>query len=169
MNQQPSASPGAIRQRRYRENHAGNIRGDSRSVTHSDGWGNIVTGMGDKAYDRKMSTYFNPEMRLPEPLLVNLLTYSGLFRKTIMAPIYDALRKWFTIEGDTNNEIANETKRLGLKQQLTRAWWNSRTFGGALVVIHANDGRDIRDPSPGVTGGRSPVPVLPAPSCDGSA
>ena len=74
-----SNSPAAIRQRRYRENHAVVPRNDS--VSHADGWGNVISGMGDKAYDRKMSTYFNPEMKLPEMLLVNLLTYSGLFRK----------------------------------------------------------------------------------------
>ena len=151
MAQSLSNSPAAIRQRRYRENHSLAVRSDSRNVTgngvtHSDSWSNVMTGMGDKAYDRKMSTYFNPEMKLPEMLLVNLLTYSGLFRKTIMLPIYDGLRKWFTIEGDTDNLFANEAKRLGIKQQLTRAWWNSDTFGGALVVIHANDGRDMREP-----------------------
>ena len=139
-----SNSPAAIRQRRYRENHAVVPRNDS--VSHADGWGNVISGMGDKAYDRKMSTYFNPEMKLPEMLLVNLLTYSGLFRKTIMLPIYDALRKWPTIEGDTDNLFANETKRLGIKQQLTRGWWNSRTFGGALVVLHINDGRKLDQP-----------------------
>lgn len=143
-----SNSPAAIRQRRYRENHALTPvgRNDNHGDIRSDGWANVVSGLGNAAYDRKMSTCFNPEMKLPEMLLVNLLTYSGLFRKTIMLPIYDSLRKWFTVEGDTDNFIANETKRLGIKQQLTKGWWNGRTFGGALVVLHINDGRKMDEP-----------------------
>ena len=146
-----SQSPAAVYKREYRERLAARtdsavVPASGRILSRLDGWGNIMTGMGDEAYDRKMSTSFNPEFKLPEQLLINLITYSGLFRKTIMLPIYDALRKWFTVEGDTDNLIANEAKRLSIRTAIHKAWWNSRTFGGAIMVIHANDGRNLDEP-----------------------
>jgi len=111
-----------------------------------DGWGNVITGLGVKGRDRKEDTMFSSEFRLSEMICRNLFTYSGLGRRICEMPVADAFRKWFTIEGDTDNTIQNEVKRLAVKQELTRAWAWSRCYGGALIVVSANDGRFLDEP-----------------------
>jgi phage-related protein (TIGR01555 family) len=114
--------------------------------TTMDGWGNVISGMGIKGRDRKEDTLFSSEYRLSEMICRNLFTYSGLGRRICEMPVADAFRKWFTIDGDTDNTIQNEVKRLAIKQELTRAWSLSRCYGGALIVVMANDGRLLDEP-----------------------
>ena len=120
----------------------------NKTVDHfrSDSWSNLVTGLGVLGRDRKESTTFSSEYRLNEQLCRNLFTYSGLARRICEMPVTDAFRKWFTLEGDTDNLILNECKRLSVKQEMSRGWSWSRCYGGTLVVVMANDGRLLDEP-----------------------
>lgn len=118
----------------------------TKSRTTMDGWGNLLTGMGNPASDRKESGYFSSEIRLGEMTCRNLYTYSGLARTIVDMLVDDSLKKWFTIEGDTTNIMAKEAKRLSMKRQVSRAWKYSRSYGGALLVLMANDGRRLDEP-----------------------
>jgi phage-related protein (TIGR01555 family) len=116
------------------------------SITKLDAWKNLITGMGVTGIDRKESTQFSSEYRLSETICRNLFTYSGLARRICEQPVSDALRKGFTVEGDTDNLILAEWKRLSLKQEISRAWSWSRCYGGALAILMANDGRRMDEP-----------------------
>lgn len=111
-----------------------------------DGWQNVLTGMGKMGRDRKEYTDFAAEIRLSEVTCRNLYTYSGLAKTIVDLPVYDALRKWFTIEGDTENLTANECKRLSAKREFYRAWKWARAYGGAVMVLMTNDGRFLDEP-----------------------
>jgi phage-related protein (TIGR01555 family) len=118
-----------------------------------DGWNNVLTGMGQAGRDRKESTTFASEFRLGEIFCRNLYTFSGIAKTIIDLPVYDGLRKWFTIEGDEDNQIMDELKRIkgGLgnssaKKELSRAWKFARQYGGSLLILYANDGRKMDEP-----------------------
>jgi phage-related protein (TIGR01555 family) len=102
--------------------------------------------MGNPASDRKESGYFSGEVRLGEMVCRNLYTYSGLARTIVDMLVDDGLKKWFTIEGDTDNIMAKEAKRLSMKRQISRVWKYSRSYGGAVLVMMANDGRRLDEP-----------------------
>ena len=112
----------------------------------NDSWQNVMSGMGIAGRDRKESTSFSSEMRLAETICRNLYTYSGLSKAIADLPVYDGLRQWFTVSGDTENLIQNKMKKLGAKYELSRAWRWARCYGGALVVMGINDGRELTDP-----------------------
>lgn len=119
----------------------------SSKAAHYDGWTNFFTGMGVVGVDRKQSTSFASEFRLSETDCRNLYTYSGLARKIARLPVYDGFRKKFTIEADTDNIIVNEEfKRLNAWRRLTQAGTWARGYGGAIMVVFANDGRLLDEP-----------------------
>jgi uncharacterized protein len=118
----------------------------SNPVSHWDGWGNVITGMGQQGVDRKESTNFAAERRLTESDCRDLYTYSGLAARIVDLPVYDGLRKWFTVDGDTDNLTENEFKRIGGKLKIRRAWRWSRVYGGSMIVILAKDGGLLTDP-----------------------
>ena len=111
-----------------------------------DGWGNVLSGMGKYGRDRKEYTEFAPETKLSESMCRNLYTYSGLAKKVITLPVYDGLRKWFTVEGDTDNAIRGECERLFARKKFSQAWRWARTFGGSMIVVMANDGKLLDEP-----------------------
>lgn len=118
-----------------------------------DGWGNVLTGLGQMGRDRKEYTTFAQDFRLPETLCRNLYTYSGLAQRIVTLPVHDGLRKGFTIEGDKDNLIQNEFKRImgggpesNAMMELYRSWRWSRVYGGSLMVVYANDGRFLDEP-----------------------
>ena len=112
----------------------------------NDSWQNVMTGMGVYGRDRKEHSSFSDEMRLAETVCRNLFTYSGLAQTIGQLPAYDALRKWFTVDGDTENLVLNKMKILGAKYQLLRARVWARVYGGALVVMMIDDGGELTDP-----------------------
>ncbi len=111
-----------------------------------DGWQNVLTGMGKHGRDRKEYTEFAAEIRLTEATCRNLYTYSGLAKAIADLPVYDGLRKWFTVDGDTDNLIRNECKRLSAKREFYRAWKWARAYGGAMIVLMAKDGGLLDEP-----------------------
>lgn len=116
------------------------------AAQRADGWANFITGMGTLGSDRKEATTFAADWRLTESQCRDLYTYSGLGGRIVDLVVYDALRKWFTVDGDTDNLIENECKRLNVKLRIRRAWRYARCYGGALMVVHANDGGLLVDP-----------------------
>ena len=111
----------------------------------NDAWQNVMTGMGILGRDRKEQTAFADEIRLAETVCRNLYTYSGLAQTTVTLPVYDALRKQFTVAGDTDNKIRDKMKLLGADYQLFRARAWARCYGGAMIVMMINDGGKLTD------------------------
>jgi phage-related protein (TIGR01555 family) len=149
MSRQYSNNPEAVRKRQYRSrtDRAGEqAEATPIPVYRGDGWQNVLTGMGTRTNDRKEWTTFVQDYKLSEIIERNLFAFSGLAQRIINLPVYDGLRKWCTIEGDTDNLWANECRRLSIKMQIRRAWRYARLFGGAVVVMMVKDGKELTEP-----------------------
>lgn len=121
-------------------------------VVLSDGWTNLLTGLGMSGYDKKQSTFFMAGTRLSEPDIRDLIVYNGLAKRIVNLMAEDMLRQWFTIDGDTDLAIPKSIRKIkgrdgaNGKKEIYRALKWSRAYGGALVVVGAMDGKEITEP-----------------------
>jgi phage-related protein (TIGR01555 family) len=83
----------------------------------------------------------------------NMYTFNGLARRIISLPAEDALRKGFEIKAggeDIDCEVERRLKStledLNAKKQLALALTWDRLFGGAVVLMIADDGGTLEDP-----------------------
>lgn len=85
---------------------------------------------------------------LPDNLLASYWSADGLAKKIVTAPVDDAIRPWFEIEGSDNSKrLSDEIKRLRLRQALKAAFHWRRLYGGALICLGYADGQDVSMPA----------------------
>ena len=85
---------------------------------------------------------------LPDRLLASYWSADGLAKKIVTAPVDDAIRPWFEIEGSDNSKrLSDEIKRLRLRQALKAAFHWRRLYGGALICLGYADGQDVSMPA----------------------
>lgn len=124
-----------------------NGRGIPKSVRvgKTDGWSNLLTGLGVQNRDKRKHTYFDAPDVLTETELNQLYRGDGLGKRIINLVVEDMTRRWFTVSGDTDNEVQNEIKRLDAKQKTIRSLRWASLHGGALAVLGVNDGGEYAD------------------------
>lgn len=110
-----------------------------------DGWKNILKGLGGKS-DATKDTYFGTAEVLDEEELTRMYMSEGLGKKIISRPADDMTRNGISIEGDAKNKIKNELIRLKAETVINTAIKWARLYGGAIVVVGANDGRKLDTP-----------------------
>lgn len=127
---------------------------------------NVYTRMGTGA-DTTTATQFQLRLgALSDDQLEAAYRGDWLSRKIINVPADDATREWrdWQAEGDDIEAIETEEKRLGLRQKVRRAKQLGRLYGGAAIVIGANNGGGSStplDPEAVSEGGLNFVHVLP--------
>jgi hypothetical protein len=139
---------------RRRAENAGVIfpRGAMRPIISSanfsmDTWQNLITGLGVKGHDRKLSTTFAPEARLMYQDLTDIYRSDGLGRIILNRIIGDMTRAWWTVEGDTDKKIEGALKKIHAKKMIKRALTWADLYGGSLAVMILDDGAgDFAEP-----------------------
>ena len=120
-------------------------------ITHKnfslDTWQNLITGLGVRGYDRKLSTTFAPEARLKYQDLTDIYRSDGLGRIILHRIVGDMTRAWWKVEGDTDNKIETELKKINAKKEIKKALTFGKLYGGALIVMLLDDGiEDMAQP-----------------------
>lgn len=121
----------------------------NKSVKRSinlDGWANIITGLGQQSRDKRLSTKYQPTALLSDEVLTNLYISDGLATRVIDLPTRDMTRRWFTVEGDTENAVASYLEREGAKAAVIELVRWARLYGGAILVMGVNDGGELEEP-----------------------
>jgi hypothetical protein len=113
---------------------------------HIDGWYNVVTGMGLQGFDKRVHTSFALNTVLDDQTLIDLYRAEGLATKIINIPIEDMIRKWFYIETDSEGTIVKYLNKKGIKKQIKSALKWGDLFGGSVLYIGIDDGRDAEEP-----------------------
>lgn len=121
-------------------------RGDSaskrsRQTLNADGWMNIFTGQGISNVDKQTGTSFGSVKILTEGVLTNIYRGDGFGRRVIDLPTGEMLRAGWQIHGDTDGDINKYLRNLKAKQKILLALRWARLYGGALIVMHINDGQ----------------------------
>lgn len=118
------------------------------------GWVNPLTGQGDPSKDKSSAGYWMRGMLLQHPDLVALFTFNALARAICMAlPEWSMRNGWdLTLDRDAvkSQEIESAVRArwddLGASEVMLRGAVWGQTFGGGLVLVGANDGRETHDP-----------------------
>jgi hypothetical protein len=122
-----------------------------------DGYANLLSGLGVPGLDRTSSTFQTSHgllrgisrytsFRLAHFELTNLYLTSGLAQRIIDKPADDAFQRGVEIENDEEELMSAEYDRLSVMTRLADAVRWSRLYGGAALILIAQDGGDLTDP-----------------------
>lgn len=116
----------------------------------TDGWVNVATGLGHYLRDKRLSASFSRHRVLQQPELESLYAGDWIIRRACSRPAGDQVRRWVEIKVDgkkgSDDDIAQEHKRLELKPKTAEAITWARLHGGALIIMGIDDGRDPEEP-----------------------
>lgn len=110
-----------------------------------DGWLNLYTGIGTSR-DKTIHTTFSSYEYLDDTMLSDLLVGDGFAQKISKAPANDMTREWVTVNNDDENEILNKLKDLKSEKLFNLAIRWKRHFGGSIIIMGINDGRELHEP-----------------------
>lgn len=112
----------------------------------ADGWYNNITGIGITNIDRRMHTKYE----LREIIQINELTAiyrtEGIGTRIVNEKPNDMIRRWFTIEGDTDNIILKILNKMNAKKYFREALIWDRLYGGSVILLFVNDGKQLDEP-----------------------
>ena len=111
----------------------------------SDGWINLLTGLGIMNKDSRVSTVFGSADTLTEAMLNQMYRGDGFARRIVDLIANEMVRKWIKIEGDAEGKLLKKLKDLKAKKIFRKALKWSRLHGGSLVVMGIDDGHPIEE------------------------
>lgn len=115
-----------------------------------DGFFNAVFGQGFKKTD-PFAHYGAGFNLVTDEQCSNLYAYNGIAKNIIDIPANDAVRKGFKIKFEGDDDAVNRTVKslcedLEVEKNFSEALAWSDLFGGALIVVMANDGNTLEEP-----------------------
>lgn len=118
---------------------------EKASLNRLDGWANVLTGMGTNR-DKLSHTRFNYGKGIAANELEALYQSEGIAKRIIDLIPNEMVRMWVTIDGDIDGYICGKLEELNAKTKLNNLLTWSRLYGGAVMIIGANDGGDLDTP-----------------------
>lgn len=106
-----------------------------KHLTNTDGWKNIITGLGMKRQDRTTNTSVAMAPKLLPVELTQLYYGEGLGHKIVTGLPGDMVRAGWEISGDKEGILYRAQKRLKVKKQLKEALSWARLYGGSIAVM----------------------------------
>lgn len=115
-------------------------------VQKTDGWMNLLTGLGIKGRDKTASTTFRACPYFTWIELDDLYRADGLTRRIIDIVANEMMRQGWELEGDEKDLIAGQLDELNAYAKITALIAYARLYGGALLVMGIADGRPLDEP-----------------------
>jgi len=103
-----------------------------------DGYKNLLSGYGT---NRDPSEHTTPQSdtALTRQYVESVYRADGIGRRIVDLPAEEMTRQWVQVQGDDGEDRASELHRLGAKQQFNRALRWAGLYGGAMMVMIADD------------------------------
>jgi phage-related protein (TIGR01555 family) len=79
-------------------------------------------------------------------MLTNLYRNGGLSKRICNLIPEDAARNWFRISNDEDDKVKQHLEVLGAQEKITRGWQMGRLYGGSIVLMGIDDGKDLTEP-----------------------
>lgn len=147
---------------RFKPGKSGNPSGVSKKAdkerdhesyyARRDGWASALTGIGDSNRDKRMSHGFVAPM-LTYTDVIELWRGDDIARRAIEAVPRECLREGYELtisdEGkfdDLKDEVEQKMLDLKVNENIFKAFCCERAYGGAAILIGANDGRALDVP-----------------------
>lgn len=127
--------------------------------TNLDALMNVMTGMGT-CRDKTIWTDIGLNVKLSARQLEELFQHEFLVQKVVTTIPEEATREWvkYSLGGDSEpreltefvqyqDRLVNESDdEIGLQDAIEEALFDEALYGGSLIVIHADDGREPWEP-----------------------
>lgn len=138
-------------------NPNGRPRKDAALEVRSDGWGNILTGIGQVSLDKRQSTTFAADV-VDYAQAVELMRGDDTAANAVEKLPAASMRAGFDVQlqledggepgraKDLQEALEKRWKDLGLMRAIQKALVYERAYGGAAIMFGAVDGQDIRTP-----------------------
>lgn len=124
------------------------------------GWANPATGLGTFARDKVLQGAYSDPFRIPDPELAALFNGNDIAKKIVSIKPKEMFRRGYSVnlpdpKGDKYGQGANAEAALGLEKYAANLGANDkikdgmiwgRLFGGAVVIIGADDGAHVSTP-----------------------
>lgn len=113
---------------------------------NTDGWTNVLTGLGQRARDKKESGVFKMCRRWYQSELDELYRADGLSRIIVDTVADEMVRQGWEVEGDEESFISGKMDSLHAYSKIADLIKWARLYGGGLIIMGINDGRELIDP-----------------------
>lgn len=126
-------------------------------LTHLDGWSNALTGQGMAAYDSRLAGTIQKRAPLTVAEADALYAQDHIAAKVCDMPAEDMTREWIDIRaavkaGGEQRDVGESTlqylEERDAQERLTEGICWGRLYGGGLVFVGADDGKDKRMEEP---------------------
>ena len=134
-----------------------------KAAVRVDSWINTVTGLGTQARDKVFSAFFQRSFRLTDQELEDVFNGDDLAAKIAGKVVEDSLRGGYElvigVDEETSETVAEAAEAAGAvesfledelhaTQRVRAAWTWGRLFGGAVLYLVTDEGRDIPQDEP---------------------
>ena len=115
---------------------------------NSDGWANLLSGLGTQARDKRRSTAFTRSSPLDQEEIDNIFHGDDTTATICELPAREMTREWFTLmvpivdDVDLASEVMTKLADLDLQRKTKEAITWSRAYGGSLIFIAVDDGEE---------------------------
>lgn len=116
----------------------------------SDSFENLLTGMGTNKDPLTYTTFKRGRtLSQNQEFITSLYSQNWLAGAVVDVPVNDMTRNWITIldeEAGTEETLEKELSRLKAKQKINIALKWASAYGGAIIIMMVDDGRDMEQP-----------------------
>lgn len=114
-----------------------------RRAPRYDGWENTITGLGIFGRDKRLGAAFTPDL-VSQEICEQTWRGDDMFARMIETVPNEGLREGFeiSVEGDKAlcEALDEEHRRLDTREIARKAWQYARAYGGAGILLGADDG-----------------------------
>jgi phage-related protein (TIGR01555 family) len=118
---------------------------ENKKNQRADGWKNAMSGL-ETMSDVTSYTQFCSSMTLSWRMLADLWVSEGIASKIVSVVSDDMTREWISIENDSDSVLLKKLALLNAPSEFNSALNWMRLFGGSVVLIGIDDGRDLSEP-----------------------
>lgn len=115
-------------------------------ATKSDGWINVLTGLGLRGRDKNVHAHFRLERLFEQAELDQLYRSDGVTRRIMDIVPAEMVRQGWEIEGDSDQKINAKLESIKANFNLITVLRWARLYGGALCVMGIADGLPLEEP-----------------------
>lgn len=112
----------------------------------ADSWMNVLTGLGIRGRDKNASTTYRMECLISYQQLDMLYRGDGMVKRIIELIPQEMMRQGFKVDTDSDDKILKKIEELNGFQKITNLLIWSRLYGGSIIVMGIDDGREMDEP-----------------------
>lgn len=120
-----------------------------RAMHRADAWLNDLTGLGTDR-DKRESGDISQLSRLPDKTLEGMYHHDDMAGTVVDAQPEEELREPYEIRVENDRELASDVmsaaEDLGMRDALLEARTMGRLYGGAAIMLGAEDGQEMSEP-----------------------